>query len=248
MQFVTSGTHKEGKQLLATMTGEFVQPVRVYYRIQDKGALKRVFSKLKCIEFDRDRDRQVWLYQKEAKKLTFEKPYSSIPPEYKPLVIGSFFTEKNNEMYLEVRSIERAIEGIMFFDKYIKRHMAKVEDVCIINRLLSRAENAASFGCLFDKAVIIDPEKALKKLKIMHNQGKSLGSIFEEQKKEPLPEVERFPSHYYEDGIAPLKFSLQSRQYVALQHWKGNKDYTLGDYITKIVNLDSIKAHNNSIK
>ena len=244
MQFVTSGTHKENKQLLATMTGEFVQPVRVYYRIQDKGALKRVFSKLKCIEFDRDRDRQVWLYQKEAKKLKFKNPYSSIPLEYKPLVIGSFFTKKDNEMYLETRSIERAIEGIVFFDKYIKRHIAKVEDVCIINRLFSLAENTAGFGSLFDKAVIIDPENTIKNFEIMHNQGKSLGSIFEEQRKEPLPEVERFPSYYYEDGIELLKLSLQSRQYVAMQHWKGNIDYTLGDYITKIVSLDAQAQEN----
>ena len=244
MQFVTSGTHKEGKQLLATMTGEFVQPVRVYYRIQDKAAVKRVFSKLKCIEFDRDRDRQVWLYQKEANKLKFKKPYSSIPLEYKPLVIGSFFSKKDNEMYLETRSIERAIEGIVFFDKYIKRYMAKVEDVCIINRLFSLAENTASFSRLFNKEVIIDPEKKLEKLGIMANQGKSLSSIFEEQKKEPLLEVERFPSYYYEDGIELLKLSLQSRQYVAMQHWKGNNNYTLGDYITKIVSLDAQAQEN----
>ena len=75
-----------------------------------------------------------------------------------------------------------------------------------------------------------------------------ISSFFEGKKKNPLPEVERFPSYFYEDGIALLKYSLQSRQYVAMQHWKGNKDYTLGDYITKIINLDAQQqGHHNNV-
>lgn len=235
MQLVTSAISNEGKKLLATITGELVQPVRVYYRIQDKESIKRVFSKLKCIDFDSGRDRYVWLYRKEAKKLTFKKSYSSILSKYKPIVIGSFFAKQYNEMYLEARSIERAIEGIVFFDKYIKTYMAKVEDISIINKLFSPEENTMDFGDFFDKEVIIDSEEKLNKLKININQGNTLDDILNETENELLPEVERFPSHFYEDEIIPLKFSLQSRQHVAMQHWSVDKDYTLRDFISRVV-------------
>ena len=237
MQLVTNNLNETNKKLVLTMTGEVLQPVRVYYDVKDNKAVKKIFSKLKCVEFDSTRNRQVWLYQKESKKIKFEKPYLSIPLEHRPIVIGSFFTCSNKEMYLEVRSIERAIEGIIFFDKHIKKYMAKVTDISIINKLFSGSENTTNFDSLFDNATIINPEKNIDELNAFVDQGKSIGSFFEEKKKNTLPEVERFPSHYYEDGIEILTYTLKSRQYVAMQHWKGNKDYTLGDYISKIASL-----------
>ena len=114
--------------------------------------------------------------------------------------------------------------------------MAKIEDISIVNKLFSLEENTMDFTDFFDKEVTIDPEETLNKLKANINQGKTLDSILNETEKEFLPEVERFPSHFHEDGIIPLKFTLQSRQHVAMQHWSGNKNYTLKDYISEVVN------------
>jgi hypothetical protein len=228
MEIVTGDISSSDEKLLATITGELVQPVRVYYRMRDKVSIKRVFSKLKCIRFDSDRDRYAWLYQKEAKKLVFKKPYSSIPSKFKPIVIGSLFSKKSNEMYLETRSIERAIEGIVFFDTYIKADMAEVEDISIVNKLVSPKESTMDFSDFFDKEVASNTEEQNNEIR-----ANLLGGIL--TKKELLPEVERFPSHFHEDGILPLKLSLQSRQYVAIQHWHGNSDYTLTDYISEVV-------------
>ncbi|MDM8566587.1 hypothetical protein QUF74_13160 [Candidatus Halobeggiatoa sp. HSG11] len=240
MQFVTNDVNEEHKQLCVTMTGEFVQPVRVYYNMLDKQAIKRVFHRLRCMKFDSKRDRQVWLYQKESKKLNFEKPYSSIPKKYHPIVIGAFLTKENNEMYLETRSVERAIKGIVFFDKYIKKNMAEITDVCIINKLFSATKNVTDFDSLFDKAVIIDPEKKLAEIETMIAQGKDISSILKERQKNPLPEVERFPAYFYEDGIESLGLAFQGRQYVAMQHWEGNKDCTLDDYVSMANNSTPI--------
>jgi hypothetical protein len=46
-----------------------------------------------------------------------------------------------------------------------------------------------------------------------------------------LPEIERFPIHFYEDGIDGFAMTLRYRQTVALQHWLGNTEYTLMDAI-----------------
>lgn len=114
MHIVNGDVSNADEKLVVTVTGEYVQPVRLYYRLKDKRAVKKVFSKLKCMDYDAGRDRYVWLYQKEAKKLTFKYPYSAVPAEQRPVVIGSFFSESVDEMYLEIRSIERALEGIVF--------------------------------------------------------------------------------------------------------------------------------------
>ena len=47
--------------------------------------------------------------------------------------------------------------------------------------------------------------------------------------KQPLPEIERFPVHYYEEGIQAFETALQIRQLIALQHWLGNTGYTFFD-------------------
>ncbi len=55
------------------------------------------------------------------------------------------------------------------------------------------------------------------------------------QTAQPLPEIERFPVHYAEDGIEPFKLALRLRQLVAMQHWLGNTAYTLRDAIQSAV-------------
>jgi hypothetical protein len=53
--------------------------------------------------------------------------------------------------------------------------------------------------------------------------------------KEPLPEIERFPVHYAEDGIEGFTLALRLRQMVAMQHWLGHPEYTLGDAIQSLI-------------
>jgi hypothetical protein len=50
-----------------------------------------------------------------------------------------------------------------------------------------------------------------------------------------LPEIERFPVHYTEDGIDGFKVALRLRQIVALRHWLGDTEYTLGDAVQSLV-------------
>ena len=57
---------------------------------------------------------------------------------------------------------------------------------------------------------------------------------FTSRAEEPLPQIERLPVHYAEDGIGGFKLALQVRQIVAMQHWLGNSGYTLGDAIRSL--------------
>ena len=59
-------------------------------------------------------------------------------------------------------------------------------------------------------------------------------AMMEQQSKKPLPDVEKFPVHFYDDGITSLENALRLRQIVAFEHWQGHTDYTLGDIIRKV--------------
>ena len=51
---------------------------------------------------------------------------AQIPKHLHPIVIGSLFVRRNDELLLDLRSCERALLAIPFFDKYLPRKVAKV--------------------------------------------------------------------------------------------------------------------------
>lgn len=67
---------RKDRVLLATVTGEPFQPVRLYYEIPGKSFVTRKLSPLRCMEEDRERGRWVWLYTAEAEPLTFGRPHA----------------------------------------------------------------------------------------------------------------------------------------------------------------------------
>jgi hypothetical protein len=56
----------------------------------------------------------------------------------------------------------------------------------------------------------------------------------EQQSQERLPDVEKFPVHFYTDGITSLENALRLRQIVAFEHWQGHTQCTLGEVIQKV--------------
>ena len=232
------------KQLLMTMTGEMHQPVRLYYEVMDQAAVVKAFTKLRCMDDDQDNQRWVWLYHGEAKKLKFHTSYSAIPRKMRPIVLGSFRFTNAHEMSLDVRSWERATKAVAFFDTYLTRSIAQVTHAAIVNRLFpSTTDGLPELEGLFAPAKVtaIHPEAMLLRvtasLQTLHDPGQRRDMAFamlEQQSKQPLPDVEKFPVHYYEDGITSLENALRLRQIVAFEHWRGNTDYTLGDIIRKV--------------
>ena len=234
------------KHLLVTMTGEPYQLARIHYEVFDRGEIARIFSRLECMDYDPDHERWVWLYHGEAKKLKFNWSYSSIPEENHPIAIGSFFSRSEHEMFLNVNSFDRATKGIAFFDRYfrrglIKKALAKVTDIEVVNKFFEpSAGGVPKHEDYFDKRPVskTDPEAVVKKLaKIASSvedkaEGAMLAfSYLEESAKQPFPEIERLPTHFYEDGIKGIEAGLRSRQAVTLQHWRGNTKYTYYDLV-----------------
>src|SRR6266852_2904033 len=128
--------------ILATVTGEYFQPVRLHYRVFDHKGLLLAFNKLRCLVHVPTQQRWVWLYDHEAKHLEFKRSYAQISEHLHPVVIGSFFLRTNDRLLLDLRCCERATSAIEFFDKHLPRSVAKVTEAEVVNKLFSAAENS----------------------------------------------------------------------------------------------------------
>jgi hypothetical protein len=206
----------------------------------------RAFEKLRCLDYDATQKRWVWLYAHEAKKLRFQKSYAQFPDELHPIVIGAFFMRTKETLLLDLRSCERAILAIPFFDRNLPRKLVELEDAEVVNRLFSATKTNTKLtpAALFDPEIGtgIDPEALVQRLAEKTADVRDLEEKFEivledlkSRSKEPLPEIERFPVHYTEDGIDGFKVALRLRQIVALRHWLGDTEYTLGDAVQSLV-------------
>ncbi len=232
------------KTLQATVTGEAVQPTRLYYKIIDKKRLIDCFNGLRCMDFDPDKNRWVWLYTHESKTLKFETSYSSIPRKLRPVVIGSFFLGNKDELLLDLRSFERTVKAVEFFDKKLGKATAKITHAAVVNRFFDVQEQFPPNLDLFFNSremEIIDPDKGAVDLESLlgtqriDDETSDWVSILEERAKKPHPEIEKFPVYFYEEGITSLQTTLRMRHVMAFEHWKGNTDYTLFDVIQTMV-------------
>ena len=234
----------ENTSIMATLTGEYTQPVRLCYKVYDKQAIhSKIFKNMKCMSYDSLNNRWVWLFDHEAKNLSFEKTYKELPKHLHPIVIGSFFSDNDDEMHLDVRSHERAEHAIVFFDRYIPRNIAEVTDAIILNRLITQKEMELlnDFDNFFKDVTIVDKAKEfdemMKDTKNKTEQLNFLLSSFDEDATKVIPEIERIRTNYYEDGIDSLRLSLKLKKIVALSKFNG-KEMTQNDILKIMLNAD----------
>ena len=132
------------------------------------------------------------------------------------------------------------MEAIPFFDKHIPRGVAKLTEAEVANKLYPTDGPQLSPEDVFDHrpAAVSDSEAEFQRLADQVKQGGSIRArldiawkAFQSATHKSLPETERIPVHYYEDGIGGFKLALTLRQIVAREHWSGNAEYTLFDAI-----------------
>jgi hypothetical protein len=124
----------DSSTLLMTMSEEFFQPARFYYDVYDQVALQNIFLDLKCMDYDDQKKRWVWNYSDEAKTIYFKRAYSELPKETHPLVIGSLYAPKENQMYINVNSFERVPAAVRFFSNRIDQKIADVTHMQLYNQ------------------------------------------------------------------------------------------------------------------
>lgn len=237
---------------MATVTGEPLQPVRLYYAIPSKPFVTRILARLGCMDEDREGGRWVWLYEAEAEKLTFGRPRASLPVEVHPVVIGAIRFPGKDKMTLELRSFDRAIAAARFFGPCFGPNVMAVR-IRVLNRLVDMAELTGGLDqvdAYLDRDVtVVDPRVAEERVK-RHLAGATtkeegmhaLEALFADmqREREDVPLVEDFPLAPEEEtpDFEHLANLLHLRGIRALEHWMGNTNLTLQDVVLRLFKQD----------
>lgn len=236
-QLSSQGSKKTSEsKTICTTTGEYLYPVRLYYSVADTQALHKLFQSMKCMQFDADSHCWFWVYEEEAIGINLKKAHNEVPKELYPILLGSFsLSEDDKEMYFDTRSIERAAEAILFFDEYIDTQFASVTHAAIRHRFIRGAEEAGTID--YDKYFPASLDKALQEnteqtQKLLANFKDS--SINNEMDKKIYPEAEKFPLHFYEEGIERLYFKAAESFIVAKEWEDGNKQVCFADVMARM--------------
>jgi hypothetical protein len=239
---------RKDRVLLATVTGEPFQPVRLYYAIPSKPFVTRILSQLRCMDEDRAGGRWVWLYQAEAEGLTFGRAHAELPAEVHPVVIGAFRFPKKGGMTLEVRSFERASAAAKFFGPLLGPGVV-ARRARVINRWFDAKELIGGPEQLdrhLDQNVtVIDPhiaeqrmEQYLSGAKTQQEKRRTLERYYEDKRRErrDVPLVEDFPLAPEEEtpDFMHLTMTLRFRSIRAYEHWNGNTSLILQDIIYRL--------------
>jgi hypothetical protein len=242
---LTKDTNK--KQLLATMTDEPFQPVRLYYSIPDRSFVIKKLQSLKCmVEVPHEQCWQ-WLFEAESKSLRFPGGYDDVPKEKRPIILGRISFRNNGGMVLQTNSISRAIEGAKFFGPRFGPKVVAIR-VRVVNRCFAADEGDISvlMKTLDKDVTVIDPREAEEEFKrdfagvrTMEDYNRAAKVRMERKLKnrEDVPMVEDFPLAPEEEtpNFRDLTITLQLRGIRALEHWKGNTHMTLAAVIVRMV-------------
>ena len=235
------------KCLLATMTNEPFQPVRIYYAIPDRSFVAKKLRRLRCmIEVSSERCWQ-WLFDAESAALRFPGGYNDVPEERRPIVLGRIRFPKNDGMTLQTNSIPRAIEGARFFAPRLGPEVVAMR--CrVVNRCFDAGEGSPGklMETLDHDVTVIDPrevEAALRReFKGVRSRRDGERAIKEglarrRKSKEDVPMVEDFPLAPEEETpeLQHLATTLQFRSVRAVEHWLGNTHLTLTEIIVRTV-------------
>jgi len=232
--------------LLATMTNEPFQPVRLYYTVPDESHVVRTLKKLECmVEAPHERCWQ-WLFHAEAARLRFAAGgYDDVPKEKRPIVLGRIRFPKQSGMTLETNSIERAIAGARFFASRLGADVVAMR--CrVVNRCFAADEGQPHelMATLDQDVTVIDPREAeatlrreLEGVRPGQDAERTAAEFLERRikSKEDVPMVEDFPLAPEEEtpDFQHLANTLKLRFIRAVEHWRGNTHLTLTAIIVR---------------
>lgn len=233
--------------LLATMTNEPFQPVRLYYTVPDEFFVVRALKKHRCMAEAPDERCWQWLFHAEAASLRFAAGgYDDVPKEKRPIILGRIRFPRQDGMTLETNSIDRAIAGARFFGSKLGADVVAMR--CrVVNRCFAADEGQPRelMATLDQDVTVIDPREAeaclrreFKGVAVGQDAERAAAEFLERRikSKDDVPMVEDFPLAPEEEtpDFRDLANTLQLRCVRAVEHWRGNTQLTLTEIIVRI--------------
>jgi len=235
------------RTLLATMTKEPFQPVRLYYSIPSPVFVVKKLRALQCmVEVPAERCWQ-WLFDAEAVSLRFQGGYDDVPKEKRPIVLARLCFPANNGMTLQTNSFERAIGAARFLAPRLGKEVVAMR--CrVVNRLFAAEEGlpAELMRSLDQNVTVIDArlaeaayERDFAGVRTIQDFERTAAERIKRvlERKDDVPVVEDFPLAPEEEtsDFGHLSMTLRLRAARAIEHWRGNTDLTLTAIIMRTV-------------
>ena len=123
--------------------------------------------------------------------------------------------------------------AVTFFDEYVPRTVARITDMDVANRLFC-ADQRDSLLRPFSQPLKRISVSRCRSVRLCCQPGADVGRFSPpalRRRRKKLPELERLPTNFYEDGIESLTHTLRLRQHLAMECWLGNRDVTMVDLI-----------------
>jgi hypothetical protein len=237
------------KTLVVTKTGEPFQPVRIYFQVAKPKTVTGAFKKLRCMGFNPKEDRWDWFYADETRKLRFDISFNALPKDEGYIILGHFRFLSDEELVLDLRSFDRAIYALEFFEKRINRWAARMTHIRIINRFYSADEvsERTPLSSLLENIPVQSHKRSELDEKLQgilaeyeddeDGRLKAVTAYLEAEARRPLPEAEDIPLHIYEDGLGPIATTLKMRQIEAYEHWQGNTSFSQFDLLQRLMDF-----------
>ncbi|HLB32909.1 MAG TPA: SEC-C domain-containing protein [Chthoniobacterales bacterium] len=232
--------------LLSTATNEPFMLARLYYDVYEKSELIKQLSKLRCIDWD-ENNKFFLNYIYETKDIDLAVKCNKVPNELQPIILAEGKIIEEATMVLDLRSFERAWCIIEFLDQYIPRDVAKITHIATYNKMHKVTVKTASdmmhtnYDQLFSEENIYRPEVRVekfmadtKKVDSMEEKQKLLMDFVGEAAADKPRLIEKFPAHFYEDGIDSVKSKLKLKQSLAYEHLNGNTSLNMFQLISKM--------------
>ena len=250
-----SAKTKKQRCLLATMTNEPFQPVRLYYSIPDRAFVTGKLQALECMVEVPSEQCWQWLFDSEAASLRFAAAgFDDVPKHKRTIVLGRIRFPKPDGMTLQTNSIERAIAGARFFAPRLGQEVVAMR-VRVVNRCFAADEGPPDklMATLDQDVTVIDPREAEAAIRRefqgvrTHQDAQRAVVEFLERRtriEEDVPMVEDFPLDPEGEttDFRNLATTLQLRFVRAFEHWRGNTHLTLAAIIKRTAN-EHMRAH-----
>ncbi len=208
-----------------TLTDELFLPSRLVYRVSNRPLLERKLAALASFEWEPFKNRWGWLYEHEAKGLGWPAAYERVPAERQPILLAACHLIGQDRLEVYLRSCERVVKFLQFFERHIPRACAMGEFIDGWNRVsvalageplatpeeFFRDESRIEF---VDFATLQDSGQL---------EGEAGLALLREQSQRFQPELERHRLEmFYADGPAEFAKVLRFRETLALlQHQRG---------------------------
>lgn len=234
------------RRLLATLTHEPFQPVRLYFSIPDPAFVTGKLRALQCmVEVPPERCWQ-WLYRAESTSHPFPGDYARLAHR-DPIVLGRIRFPERNTMTFQTNSALRAIEGARFFGARLGPEVTAMR--CrVVNRCFAEGEGSPEdlMATLDRDVTVVDPRAAEAMLKRefagMRPTGdpeRAIADAFERMMKlnMDVSAVEDFPLYPDEETPEMLQLSnaLNFSMIRAVERWRGNTHTTMTKLIARVL-------------